>query len=93
MKVKSNLKCNSSVIVGKGKWVTIPAGAVLELADENWKEVQTKLQPMLDSGGISILEPVKKTEEELKAEEEKALADAEALIKKSKKKKTSTGSK
>lgn len=80
MRIKSNIKNNTSVLVKGGFNITIPAGAVLELADEVYLQVEKDLAPLVKGKFLTILKGVAKSEEQIEQEEAEELAAAKALI-------------
>lgn len=80
MRIKSNIKNNTSVLVKGGLNITIPAGAVLELADEVYLQVEKDLAPLVKGEFLTILKSVAKSDEQIEQEEAEELAVAKALI-------------
>lgn len=80
MRIKSNLRNNTSVLVKGGQNVTIPAGALLELDDSTYLKVAKQLAPLVDSGKLVIVKSVAKTAEQTAEDKAKRIAEAKAIL-------------
>lgn len=80
MRIKSNIKNNTSILVKGGQNITVPAGAILELEDSIYLKVEKRLAPLVKGGHLTIVKAVAKTDEQVAKEAAKALADAKALV-------------
>tara|TARA_R110000796_G_scaffold127736_6_gene243193 strand:- start:373 stop:669 length:297 start_codon:yes stop_codon:yes gene_type:complete len=86
MKIKStighNLGINATYQEGKGvaQRIQVIAESTLELEDSVWALYAKAAKGAIESGALVIVEPVKKTAEEEKAEKDSAIKAAKALI-------------
>jgi|TARA_R110000744_G_scaffold98234_6_gene189816 hypothetical protein len=86
MKIKStvghNLGLFATYVEGKGvaQRIQIVAGSTLELEDSVWALYAKAASGPVESGALVIVEAVKKTDAEVKAEKDAAVKAAKALI-------------
>lgn len=74
-----NVSCNTGH-AGGAKFMNIPAGATIEMADAEWKTFEKSAEGMLENGILEITKSVVKTDEEVAKENAKQLDAAKKLI-------------
>jgi hypothetical protein len=74
------MELNLGVIGTTGNRILIPAKASLELKDEDYATIESKLAGLVKSGEVVIVVEPKKSEEVKAAEKAAAIASAKALL-------------
>ena len=87
MRIRNNKEFNIKVLAdhagagaGAPGYITIPAGATLELTDAEWKPFANPAKNDLACGNLEITKAPAKSEEEVEAERVAGIAAAEKLL-------------
>ena len=95
MKIKSNLEFNTAisashvaksatdkVVIGGAApaRIVIPAGATLQLSDNEWKAFEHAAAPLIASGSLTLIEAPALSEAEVEARDAAELVKAKAVI-------------